>query len=49
MKRTLLLAAAAALFFAGSAEAQIKIGVAGPMTGQLAVYGAQMKIGRAHV
>jgi branched-chain amino acid transport system substrate-binding protein len=42
--RLVLLSLALALS-AGTAQAQIKIGVAGPMTGALAVYGQQMKNG----
>ncbi len=45
MKTTLFLAAAAIAFAAGTAEAQVKVGVAGPMTGALAVYGTQLKNG----
>jgi branched-chain amino acid transport system substrate-binding protein len=37
--------AAAALFAAGSASAEIKIGVAGPLTGPNAAFGAQLKNG----
>jgi branched-chain amino acid transport system substrate-binding protein len=37
--------AAAALGFAGSAQAQVKIGVAGPMTGSNAAFGVQLKVG----
>ncbi|WP_407524623.1 branched-chain amino acid ABC transporter substrate-binding protein [Methylobacterium oryzisoli] len=47
MKRTLLpgLALAAGLAWAGTAQAQIKIGVAGPLTGSSAAFGAQLKNG----
>jgi branched-chain amino acid transport system substrate-binding protein len=47
MKRltTLSLALGAALVFAGSAQAQIKMGVAGPLTGPNAAFGAQLKNG----
>jgi branched-chain amino acid transport system substrate-binding protein len=47
MKRltTLSLALGAALAFAGSAQAQIKMGVAGPLTGPNASFGAQLKNG----
>lgn len=48
-RRTLLagaaLVAAAALAGAGAAQAQIKIAAAGPMTGEYAAFGAQMKAG----
>ena len=47
-KRTLLGAVAAlgvSLVFAASASAQIKIAVAGPMTGEYAAFGQQMKAG----
>ena len=43
MKRMLL--ATAVVWLAGPAHAQIKIGVAGPMTGQYAAFGAQLKAG----
>jgi branched-chain amino acid transport system substrate-binding protein len=36
---------AASLVFAGVAQAQIKMGVAGPMTGSAASYGTQAKVG----
>jgi branched-chain amino acid transport system substrate-binding protein len=39
------LALAAAIAFAGSAQAQLKIGVAGPVTGPNAAFGAQLKNG----
>ena len=42
---TLGLALGAALAFAGTAEAQLKIGVAGPFTGPNAAFGAQLKNG----
>ncbi len=45
MKRTFVLAALALALTATTAMAQTKIGVAGPMTGALAVYGQQMKNG----
>ncbi|MGY2051851.1 ABC transporter substrate-binding protein [Methylobacterium sp. JK268] len=47
MKRTLLpgLVLAAGLTFAGAAQAQIKIGVVGPLTGANAAFGAQLKNG----
>ena len=48
LKRTLLGAVAAlsvSLVFAASANAQIKIAVAGPMTGEYAAFGQQMKAG----
>lgn len=45
MKTALLAGAAINLAFAGMAFAEITIGVAGPMTGQYAVFGAQLKIG----
>ncbi|WP_026190718.1 branched-chain amino acid ABC transporter substrate-binding protein [Methylobacterium sp. WSM2598] len=47
MKRMLLpgLVVAAGLAFAGSAQAQIKIAVAGPITGANAAFGAQLKNG----
>src|SRR5262245_52265208 len=38
-------AVAASLGFAGAAEAQIRVAVAGPMTGSLAPLGRQMRIG----
>ena len=40
-----LLALAAGLVFAGGAQAQIKIGVAGPITGPDAAFGSQLKNG----
>ncbi len=39
------IALAASLAFAGTADAQIKIGVAGPLTGPNAAFGAQLKNG----
>lgn len=47
MKRTLLagFALAATVAWAGSAQAQIKLGVAGPITGPNAAFGAQLKNG----
>jgi len=39
------LALGAAMVFAGSAQAQIKMGVAGPLTGPNAAFGAQLKNG----
>ena len=45
MKKALLAGAALNLVFAGSAFADITIGVAGPMTGQYASFGQQLKIG----
>jgi len=45
MKYTLLAGAALGLLMSGPAWADIKIGVAGPMTGQYASFGAQMKGG----
>ncbi len=45
MKTRLILASLALALACGTAQAQIKIGVAGPMTGALAVYGQQMKNG----
>lgn len=45
MKNVLLAGAALGLLMAGPAWADIKIGVAGPMTGQYASFGEQMKIG----
>ncbi|GLS23705.1 branched chain amino acid ABC transporter substrate-binding protein [Labrys miyagiensis] len=47
MKKLLLtsVALAAALAFAGAAQAQIKLGVAGPITGPNAPFGAQLKNG----
>jgi branched-chain amino acid transport system substrate-binding protein len=45
MIRSLTLAAFAAALAASTAHADVKIGVAGPMTGALAVYGQQMKNG----
>jgi branched-chain amino acid transport system substrate-binding protein len=47
MKKSLLsgVAVAALLAFSGAANAQIKIGVAGPLTGPNAAFGAQLKNG----
>jgi branched-chain amino acid transport system substrate-binding protein len=47
MKKVLLggVAAVAMMAFAGAAQAQIKLGVAGPMTGPNAAFGAQLKNG----
>ena len=45
MFRRMLLTAGALALTAGVAQAQIKIGTAGPMTGQYAAFGAQMKAG----
>ncbi|MCB8838876.1 branched-chain amino acid ABC transporter substrate-binding protein [Aurantimonas sp. VKM B-3413] len=45
MKKALLAGAALNLVFAGSAFADITIGVAGPMTGQYASFGQQLKVG----
>jgi branched-chain amino acid transport system substrate-binding protein len=46
MKRTLAFGAAAVLLaLAGPARADIVIGVAGPMTGSYASFGAQMRAG----
>ncbi|MAU98624.1 MAG: branched chain amino acid ABC transporter substrate-binding protein [Fulvimarina sp.] len=45
MKKALLLGAALNLVFSGAAFADITIGVAGPMTGQYASFGEQLKIG----
>src|SRR6516225_12291455 len=42
---TLSLAAGLAVAFAGTASAQIKMGVAGPITGPNAAFGAQLKNG----
>ena len=39
---TLGLALGAAIAFAGTAQAQIKMGVAGPLTGPNAAFGAQL-------
>jgi len=46
-RRSLMTAVAAAglMITAGAAQAQLRIAVAGPMTGQYAAFGAQMKIG----
>jgi len=46
IRRTLVAAAALAAFaFTADAQAQLRIAVAGPMTGQYAAFGAQMKAG----
>jgi branched-chain amino acid transport system substrate-binding protein len=47
MKKTLLagIALGLGLAFTGAAQAQIKIGVAGPITGPNAAFGAQLKNG----
>ena len=45
MKKVLLAGAALGLLMSGPAWADIKIGVAGPMTGQYASFGAQMQGG----
>ena len=45
MKKALLAGAALNMVFAGMAFADITIGVAGPMTGQYATFGEQLKIG----
>ena len=47
MKKLLLsgIALGAALAFSGAANAQIKLGVAGPITGPNAAFGAQLKNG----
>lgn len=45
MKRHLLAGAALSVLMTGSAWAEIVIGVAGPMTGQYATFGEQMKAG----
>ena len=39
---------AAGLAFSGAANAQIKLGVAGPITGPNAAFGAQLKNGTEH-
>jgi branched-chain amino acid transport system substrate-binding protein len=44
-RRTLLAAAVAVAAGSGAAEAQIRIATAGPMTGQYAAFGAQMRAG----
>ena len=44
---TLTLALGAALALAGTASAQVKMGVAGPITGPNAAFGAQLKNGVA--
>ena len=45
MKKVLLAGAALGLLMSGQAWADIKIATAGPMTGQYASFGAQMKAG----
>ena len=45
MKKVLLAGAALGLLMSGSAWAEIRIATAGPMTGQYASFGAQMKAG----
>src|SRR5689334_17525864 len=45
MKRALLASAAISVMLTGAAWANIKIATAGPMTGQYAAFGAQMKAG----
>src|SRR5690606_23890683 len=45
MKRHLLAGAALSVLMTGSAWAEIVIGVAGPMTGQYATFGEQMRAG----
>ena len=45
LRRTLLAAAAVITFGAGAANAQIQIATVGPMTGNYASTGAQMKAG----
>ena len=45
MKKALLAGAALNLVFAGSAFAEMTIGVAGPMTGQYASFGEQLRVG----
>src|SRR5690606_23029608 len=45
MKKVLLAGAALGLLMSGSAWADITIGTAGPMTGQYATFGTQMKAG----
>lgn len=45
MKKILLAGAALGLLMSGSAYADIRVGVAGPMTGQYATFGAQMQAG----
>ena len=45
MKKALLAGAALNLVFAGAAFADITIGVAGPMTGQYASFGEQLRVG----
>ena len=46
-KRLVGLFAAASLLAAGSAQAQITVGVAGPMSGQYASFGEQLRIAQA--
>jgi branched-chain amino acid transport system substrate-binding protein len=45
MFRQMLLTASVLALMTGVAQAQIKVGVAGPMTGQYAAFGLQMKLG----
>jgi len=45
MKKLVLGLALGAFAFAGTAQAQIKMGVAGPLTGPNAAFGAQLKNG----
>ena len=45
MRKLLLAGAAVAWVLTGAASAEIKIATAGPMTGQYASFGAQMKAG----
>ncbi|MER0239306.1 branched-chain amino acid ABC transporter substrate-binding protein [Fulvimarina sp. MAC8] len=45
MKKALLAGAALGLVFTGAAKADITIGVAGPMTGQYASFGEQLRVG----
>ncbi|EAU40085.1 Extracellular ligand-binding receptor [Fulvimarina pelagi HTCC2506] len=45
MKKALLAGAALGLVFSGAAKADITIGVAGPMTGQYASFGEQLRVG----
>jgi branched-chain amino acid transport system substrate-binding protein len=45
MHKTIFAAALAAAFLAGAAQAQIKLGVAGPITGPDAAFGAQLQKG----
>lgn len=45
MRTSLLAGTALGLFLSGAAWAEIRIGVAGPMTGQYASFGAQLRVG----